>query len=153
MMQCLLFPERLQVSHRISVEVPYTNYEEEVLTFPERRPRTFNVVMATFKTWLADLIVQYGQIKTNGFPGARVDWRRSACFAAFGFLYVGVMQWFFYVTIFTVLCPHAIEFANASWDVKLHDHDGRIDLVKQVCYDNFLLQAFVYFPVFYTLKD
>mmetsp|Transcript_31519 Transcript_31519/g.57937 ORF Transcript_31519/g.57937 Transcript_31519/m.57937 type:complete len:321 (+) Transcript_31519:149-1111(+) len=151
MMQCLLFPERLQVSHRISVEVPYTNYEEEVLTFPERRPRTFNVIMATFKTWLADLIVQFGQVKTHGAAG--VDWRRSACFAAFGFLYVGVMQWFFYVTIFTVLCPHAIEFANASWEVKLHDHDGRIDLVKQVCYDNFLLQAFVYFPVFYTLKE
>mmetsp|Transcript_67168 Transcript_67168/g.160869 ORF Transcript_67168/g.160869 Transcript_67168/m.160869 type:complete len:308 (+) Transcript_67168:162-1085(+) len=151
MMRCLLFPERLQVSHRISVDVPYTNYEEEVLTFPERRPRTFNVIMATFKTWLADLIVQLGQVKTGAAPS--IDWRRSACFATFGFIYVGMMQWFFYVTIFTFLCPHAIEFANAPWEVKLHDRAGRIDLLKQVCYDNFLLQAFVYFPVFYILKE
>jgi len=144
------FPQRLY--NRIAVNVTYNGLVEELYTFPERRPRLFNVLMATTKTWLADLIVQVGEGRMAG-RGSAFDWKRSGAFALFGFLYVGIVQWFLYVTVFTIVCPNAIRFANSPWEEKLHDRAGQMDLVKQVCYDNFLLETLIYFPVFYIIKE
>jgi len=139
-----------ELYNQISFDVAYNNVWQEIYTFPERRPRTFNVMVSTTKTWLADFVVQMGLVATKRMQA--IDWRRSAAFAIMGFFYVGLLQWFFYVTVFTELCPHAIRF-NEPISEKLLDHPGQIDLVKQICYDNFLFNPLIYFPVFYMIKE
>lgn len=153
-----------QVYNHIAVDATYTSLMGEIFTFPERRPWLFNVMLATFKTWLADLIVQLVSSGTRTSAASQkaketsssrplVDWKRSAFFAAFGFLYVGVVQWIFYVSILTRLFPDAVLFANAPLAAKLQDRQGLMDLIAQVCIDNFVFAMIVYFPVFYVIKE
>jgi len=118
------------------------------MTFPKRRPYATNIIVATVKTSLADLIIQKSVKKKE-----EIDWKRNGVFMCFGCFYLGCVQWFVYVTIFTKLCPNAIRFANAPWKEKVKDRVGQIDLVKQTCLDNFAHYTFVYFPVFYTFKE
>merc|ERR1712039_178932 len=82
-----------------------------------------------------------------------VDWKRTGVFTAFGFAYLGIAQWFIYVTVFTRLCPNAIRFSNLPWAEKIKDKAGFKDLCKQTFYDNFVHYTFIYFPVFYTFKE
>ena len=44
-------------------------------------------------------------------------------------------------------------FANAPLREKLKDRQGLINLTKQVAFDNFIHYTFIYFPVFYVLKE
>lgn len=131
----------------ISQQVEYSGLWGAITTFPKRRPYATNIIVATVKTSLADLIVQKAEGKKE------IDWGRNGVFTAFGFAYLGVVQWFVYVTIFTRLCPNAIRFSNLPWAEKLKDRAGQIDLVKQTCYDNFVHYTFVYYPVFYFFKE
>lgn len=131
----------------ISHQVEYSGLWGAVVTFPKRQPFATNIIVATVKTSLADLVVQKAEGKKE------IDWSRNAVFTAFGFAYLGIVQWFIYVTVFTRLCPNAIRFANLPWKDKLKDRAGQIDLVKQTCLDNFVHYTFIYFPVFYTLKE
>lgn len=131
----------------IAVNVPYHDAWGELTTFPERRPRAFNLVLATVKTWSADAIVQLSSKQH------RFDWKRSATFAIFGFIYIGLVQWFFYISVFTRVCPHAIAFANQPISEKLVDRPGQVDLLKQVLLDNFILESLIYFPIFYSIKE
>merc|ERR1719284_436973 len=108
-------------------------------------------MMATVKTWLADLIVQ--ALSMRNAKSTTFDVSRSLVFAVFGFLYNGLVQWFFYVTILTALCPRAIEFANEPFHMKMHDRTGAMDLAKQVCLDNFVIAVFVYWPTFYVTRE
>jgi len=140
-----------QVYDRISVDVAYTNVWQEFYTFPERRPRTFNLIVATLKTWMADIVVQFGEQFKK--PQPAIDWKRSGAFALFGFFYEGLTAWFLYVTIFSGACPNAIRFANRPWAEKLTDHAGQFDLLKQVFADNFIVEIILYFPIFYIIKE
>lgn len=136
------------ISEHISMEVPYNNAWEEFITFPERRPRITNVVLATVKTWLADLVVQMLDADKTSF-----DSRRSVAFAMFGFVYVGIVQWFLYVSVLTSVCPHAIGFANEPLAMKSRDSRGIRELFFQMVLDNCCFAAFVYFPAFYLIKE
>lgn len=155
--QVVTFPElgirghSSSVRHGIGADVPYDGYYEEMVTFPERNPRMTNIMMATVKTWLADLIVQ--ALSMRNAKSTTFDVSRSLVFAVFGFLYNGLVQWFFYVTILTALCPRAIEFANEPFHMKMHDRTGAMDLAKQVCLDNFVIAVFVYWPTFYVTRE
>eukprot|EP00933_Yihiella_yeosuensis_P020932 TRINITY_DN16699_c0_g1_i2.p1 TRINITY_DN16699_c0_g1~~TRINITY_DN16699_c0_g1_i2.p1 ORF type:complete len:258 (-),score=46.38 TRINITY_DN16699_c0_g1_i2:126-899(-) len=141
-------PARGEKGDGISFEVEYNGVWEQITTFPKRRPFATNVIVATVKTSAADLIVQkIAEGKES------VDWTRNAAFTAFGFAYLGIGQWFIYVTVFTRLCPNAVRFANLSWAEKLKDKAGQIDLIKQTCLDNFVHYTFIYFPVFYCIKE
>jgi len=131
----------------ISVDVEYSGLWGQIATFPKRRPFATNIIVATVKTSLADLIVQKGEGKKE------IDWKRNGVFTMFGFAYLGVCQWFIYVSLFTRLCPNAIRFSNLSWAEKLKDKAGQIDLIKQTAYDNFIHYTFIYFPVFYMFKE
>jgi hypothetical protein len=133
----------------ISFEVEYSGLWGQLATFPKRKPFMTNLIVATVKTSAADFVVQAGQ----GKDLKDMDFKRNAVFTVFGFLYLGVAQWFIYVTVFKTLCPHAVRFANLSWAEKLKDKAGQKDLVKQVCLDNFVHYTFIYFPVFYTFKE
>lgn len=136
----------------IGYDVEYHTFSEQLITFPMRKPRTFNLGMATCKTWLADLVVQLVERRAKGGSDG-IDWRRNAAFAAFGFFYVGLVQWVLYVTVMTDLCPNAIAFSNEPLSVKLHNFPGQVDLVKQVVMDNFFFAVMIYFPVFYVVKE
>jgi len=107
-----------------------------------------NIIVATVKTSIADLIVQTGENKKEG-----IDWKRNGVFTAFGFAYLGCAQWFIYVTVFTRLCPNAIRFSNQTFAQKLKDRPGQIDLIKQTVYDNFIHYTFIYYPIFYCFKE
>lgn len=138
--------------NHISVNVSYANLQEEIETFPKRRPREFNIILATCKTWLADLIVQFLTAPAGG-GSWKFDYRRSMAFAFFGFLYVGLTQWLLYVTVLTWLFPDALIFANSEWSMKLTDREGQVDMLGQVIVDNFIFNVFIYFPAFYLIKS
>jgi len=131
----------------ISINVEYSGIWGQIKTFPKRRPFATNIIVATVKTSLADIVVQKAEGKKD------IDWSRNGVFTAFGFAYLGMAQWFIYVTIFTKVCPNAIRFSNLSWAEKLKDRAGQIDLLKQTAYDNFIHYTFVYYPVFYFFKE
>jgi len=135
----------------IAYDVEYSGILEQIVTLPMRRPRTINLGMATLKTWLADMIVQLTD--GRGKLGRGIDWNRSGAFAAFGFLYIGLVQWVLYVSVMTYICPNAISFSNEPLDEKLHNVPGQIDLVKQVMIDNCVFEVLIYFPVFYVIKE
>lgn len=105
-------------------------------------------MVATVKTSLADILVQGMEGGDQG-----IDWSRNAVFTAFGCFYLGAVQWFVYVTLFSKACPNAIRFANMPWAEKVKFRAGQIDLVKQTFLDNFVHYTFLYFPVFYTFKE
>jgi len=135
----------------VSVKAVYHNLGEEIITFPERRPFTFNLVLATMKTWTADAIVQAVE-KSRG-KSKCFDWQRSLAFATFGFLYIGLLQWCLEVTLLTWLFPDAVFFANAPLAMKLQDRTGQAELVGQIMVDFFVFTLFIYFPVFYMVKE
>jgi hypothetical protein len=137
--------------NHIAVNLTYTTLMEEIVTFPERKPRDFNVILATLKTWGADAIVQLLQ-RRRGVPWV-FDWYRSAAFAIFGFFYIGIMQWFLYVSILTWLFPDAMVFANAPFAEKMLDSVGQLSMVGQIFVDNFVFAFLFYFPAFYFIKS
>mmetsp|Transcript_35573 Transcript_35573/g.62841 ORF Transcript_35573/g.62841 Transcript_35573/m.62841 type:complete len:312 (-) Transcript_35573:28-963(-) len=136
--------------NHIGEDIPYSSLKEQVFTFPQRKPCELNVILATLKTWTADAVVQ--MVQRPGGSSWFFDWKRSAAFAIFGFIYVGCVQWFLYVTILTWLFPGAVIFANEPWYAKLSDTTGQLDVVGQILVDNFVFSCFIYFPAFYTIK-
>jgi len=134
----------------ISHDIQYEGLWGAIKTFPQRKPVMTNIIIATVKTAAADAIVQSAEGK-NTFD--TFDFKRNAVFTAFGFGYLGVAQWFIYVTVFTRLCPHAVRFSNLSMADKMKDKLGQKDLVKQILYDNFVHYTFIYWPVFYCFKE
>jgi hypothetical protein len=150
---------RVQSMNAVAVDVEYHTFSEEVYTFPERRPWAFNVLLATFKTCLADLVVQVTDARPSSAGGASssvskgIDWRRSFFFAMFGCLYVGMVQWLFYVSLFGWLCPEAAAFANKPLASKLVDKVGQEDLLIQVLVDQLVINPLIYFPTFYIVKE
>jgi len=142
---------RIAHMNPIGRDVEYHGLYEEALTFPIRRPWATNLLIATSKTFCADLIVQVSSRSATG--ARRFDWRRSLLFTTFGFLYVGMAQWFFYISLFSRLCPEAMTFASESLAVKLTDTVGQEDLAIQVIVDQFIISPFIYFPIFYILKE
>lgn len=115
--------------------------------FPRRRPFVTALITGTAKTTLADIVVQITERKP------RFDLRRICVFTAFGFLFQGLFLYFVYICVWTHLAPRAAVFADLSLTEKLADRDGQIDLIKQVCLDNFVIIPFFFFPTFHTLKE
>jgi len=142
---------RVRQLNRVAVDVRYHGLLEQVTSFPLRRPWTFNVLVATVKSFTGDFLVQV--TRTPAGSNVRIDWRRSVFFALFGCLYVGIVQWFFYVSLFGWLCPEAAAFSNKPMASKLADRLGQKDLVIQVLVDQLVINPFIYFPTFYTVKE
>ncbi len=121
---------------------------DKVFWFPRTFPFTFQALFATGKTAISDLVVQKVIEKKE-----EIDWKRNAVFAAFGFGYLGLAQWFFYVTCMKRLFPKMGEFASKPLREKLKDGPGLRALVGQVGFDNFVVTPFFYFPFFYVFKQ
>jgi|LauGreDrversion4_1035100.scaffolds.fasta_scaffold297926_1 hypothetical protein len=61
-----------------------------------------------------------------------IDWRRNTAFAAFGFAYLGGVQYMLYVPVFGRLFPDAARFAAKTVAEKLRDAPGIRSLFSQV---------------------
>lgn len=115
---------------------------------PVKYPFAFGVVLSGFKTSFSDLLVQKVVERKE-----KIDWKRNAAFASFGFVYLGGVQYTIYVPIFGRLFPNAAKFAKLPWRKKLQDTRGMINLVAQTFLDQCVHHPFMYFPAFYCTKE
>jgi hypothetical protein len=120
----------------------------KVKNVPVKYPFAFGVILSGFKTSFSDLLVQkVVERKEN------IDWKRNAAFAAFGFVYLGGVQYTIYVPIFGRLFPNAAKFAAKPLRQKLQDVRGLWQLSAQVFLDQCVHHPLMYFPAFYITKE
>lgn len=108
----------------------------------------FGIVLSGFKTSFSDLLVQKVVEQKE-----KVDWKRNAAFAAFGFVYLGGVQYTLYVPIFGRLFPNAAKFAAKPLAQKAKDVRGMLQLVGQTFLDQCVHHPLMYFPAFYITKE
>ena len=94
---------------------------------PAKYPFAFGVGLSCVKTSFSDLLVQKVVERRE-----EIDWKRNAAFAAFGFFYLGGVQYTLYVPVFTRLFPHAAKFAAKPLRSKIRDFKGMAQLAGQV---------------------
>jgi predicted amino acid-binding ACT domain protein len=117
-------------------------------SIPMRYPLAFGVAFSGCKTSFSDLLVQKVVERRE-----HIDWRRNAAFAAFGFFYLGGVQYTLYVPIFGRMFPGAAAFAAKPIAQKLKDFKGMAQLVAQVFIDQCIHHPLLYFPAFYCTKE
>ena len=111
-------------------------------------PLPFGVGFSCCKTSASDLIVQVFVERRE-----KIDWRRNAAFASFGFVYLGIVQYSLYVPIFGRLFPKTEAFAAKSLREKARDFRGQAGVAAQVFLDQCVHHPFMYFPAFYATKE
>jgi hypothetical protein len=77
----------------------------------------------------------------------------SLAVAAFGFIYLGGIQYALYVPIFGRMFPQAAAFAAKSVRDKLKDTRGMFNVAAQVFIDQCIHHPLMYFPAFYMTKE
>jgi hypothetical protein len=106
------------------------------------------MVISTAKTSLCDYLAQrYLEGKKE------IDLRRNAAFAIFGFVYLGAIQYGLFVNLFSRIWPKMGRFADLPVREKLRDRRGCIELMQQTCTDVFIIGPFLYYPIFYLMKE
>jgi hypothetical protein len=120
----------------------------KVKSVPIRYPFAFGVVLSGFKTSFSDLLVQKVVERRE-----EIDWRRNSAFAAFGFLYLGGVQYSLYVNIFGRMFPNAAKFAAMPLKQKVKDVRGMMNVVAQTFLDQCVHHPLMYFPAFYCTKE
>ena len=121
-----------------------------ILSFPKEHPFAFQLMIATFKTAAADLMVQ---MVAEGKSFAEVDWRRNGIFVVFGFFYLGCFQWFLMVHKYRQWFPTMDKFAKMSFSEKLKYPAGILDAAKMVLFDIIVHLPLLYFPTYYAVKE
>jgi hypothetical protein len=116
--------------------------------FPATRPLVFGATLASVKTAGSDYATQRlveGRME--------IDMRRNSVFFLWGLLYLGGVQYFIQVRLFThYLFPRAAAFVAQPLQRKLTDRAGQLMVAKQVGLDMFVVHPFIFFPLFYQLK-
>jgi hypothetical protein len=120
----------------------------KVKSVPITYPFAFGVVLSGCKTSLSDLLVQKVVERRE-----EIDWRRNSAFAAFGFVYLGGVQYSLYVNIFGRMFPNAAKFAAMPLTQKLKDVRGMMNVGAQVFLDQCVHHPLMYFPAFYCTKE
>jgi predicted amino acid-binding ACT domain protein len=121
---------------------------QRVSSTPAKYPFAFGVLFSGVKTSAADVLVQKVVERKE-----RIDWKRNSAFAAFGFVYLGAVQYAIYVPLFGRLFPSAASFVAKSIRDKVKDVRGMFQLGGQVVLDQFVHHPFMYFPAFYMTKE
>lgn len=121
-----------------------------IARFAKESPFVFALGFSAVKTIAADLLVQK-TIEKKGWD--EIDWRRNATFAAFGFCYLGGVQYTIYVPIFGRMFPKAAEYAAKPLREKAKDFVGTRNMLMQTFLDMCVYHPFIYFPSFYMLKS
>jgi len=120
----------------------------KVTSVPAKYPFAFGVIFSGFKTSFSDLLVQKVVERRE-----EVDWKRNAAFAAFGFFYLGGVQYAIYVPFFSRLFPGAASFAAKPIREKIKDARGIFNLGAQVFLDQCVHHPLMYFPAFYCTRE
>lgn len=122
-----------------------------VLGWGKKNPFAFQVIIATVKTSLSDLVVQ----KTiEGKKWEEIDLKRNLVFVAFGAVYLGWAQYLIYVHGFRAIFGSRMDkFAALPFGKKLRDFDGLKALAGQVALDVGVITPLIYYPVFYVFKE
>jgi hypothetical protein len=122
----------------------------KVLSFPKDHPFAFQLMVATTKTSVADLLVQ---LVAEGKSLSEVDWKRNGIFVAFGFTYLGGFQWWLMVHKYRQWFPTMDRFAKLPFAAKLKDTAGMLDAGRMVLFDIFVHMPIMYFPAYYSVKE
>jgi len=136
------------VARRGNSAMTASRFWSKARAVPFEYPLAFGVVLSGCKTSFADLLVQKVIEKKE-----KIDWRRNAAFAAFGFLYLGGVQYTLYVPIFGRIFPNAANFAAKPLKHKVKDVRGILQLGLQTFLDQCIHHPFMYFPAFYITKE
>jgi predicted amino acid-binding ACT domain protein len=137
------------VSSSSSSSSSFTNgWLQKMKSVPIKYPMAFGIVLSGFKTSFSDLLVQKVVERKE-----KVDWKRNAAFATFGFVYLGGIQYILYVPIFGRLFPHAAKFAAKPIAQKVKDVKGILQLAGQTFLDQCVHHPLMYFPAFYITKE
>ncbi|CAB9500654.1 Mpv17 / PMP22 family [Seminavis robusta] len=115
---------------------------------PSEHPFAFGVVISGIKTSCSDLLVQKVIERKE-----QVDWKRNAAFAAFGFVYLGGVQYAIYVPFFGRLFPRTAAFVAKPFREKVKDTRGILGTAAQVFLDQAVHHPLMYFPAFYATKE
>jgi hypothetical protein len=103
------------------------------------------------KTAGADVLAQ---CHLEGKHLADIDRRRTLVFFTWGAVYLGGVQYFIYVHLFSrVLFPSVAKFVAKPMAQRLTDVHGQLTVLKQVALDQFVHHPFVLFPCFYCVKE
>jgi len=121
-----------------------------ILAFPKAEPFWFNIIVATVKTSVADLITQLAVEKRSK---EEIDWQRNMVFVVFGSVYLGGFQYWLQVNMFAKWFPGMNAFCAQTWGQKLRDIPGIIDVIRQSFVDTLFHMTFIYYPVFYVFKE
>eukprot|EP00299_Pterocystis_sp_00344_P010158 c4477_g1_i2.p1 GENE.c4477_g1_i2~~c4477_g1_i2.p1 ORF type:complete len:239 (-),score=30.32 c4477_g1_i2:170-886(-) len=114
----------------------------------EAHPFVVGVGVATLEAAGADLVVQHFVEKRE-----TIDLKRLGVFTTFGFAYLGVVQYFIYVTLFKAAFRHANHFGALSFREKLKHASGMKELAAQVALDNVAVGPLVFFPAYYIVNE
>ena len=85
-----------------------------LLRIAKTYPLRFGMAFSLFKTSGCDLLVQKIVEKRE-----EIDWRRTVAFGSFGLFYLGGVQYFIYVPVFSRLFPGAAAFAAKPLSQKI----------------------------------
>eukprot|EP00930_Biecheleria_cincta_P091310 TRINITY_DN80851_c0_g1_i1.p1 TRINITY_DN80851_c0_g1~~TRINITY_DN80851_c0_g1_i1.p1 ORF type:complete len:213 (+),score=33.65 TRINITY_DN80851_c0_g1_i1:39-677(+) len=119
--------------------------------FGRSRPVLFGCGISAVKTSTSDFITQR-YVENKDFVD--IDWRRNFLFFAWGCGWLGGVQYFLHVHLFTkVLFPSAPAFVAKPLRAKLADRAGQLAVLGQVSIDQFIFHPFIVFPVFYQVKE
>ena len=117
-------------------------------SIPAKYPFGFGVILSGCKTSFSDLLVQKVIERKE-----EIDWKRNSAFAAFGFIYLGGVQYMLYVPIFSRLFPGTASFVAKPFAQKLRDVKGMMQVTAQVFLDQCVHHPLMYFPAFYCTKE
>eukprot|EP01083_Nonionella_stella_P130836 397179_1 len=98
-----------------------------------KHPKGISIGFTCIKTLFADLVVQ---TCVDGHSVNTMDWTRAAVFGSFGFVYLGVFQYWLYNIVYFKWFPSVTLISTA----------------KKVAFDQFIKTPILYWPTFYSLQ-
>jgi hypothetical protein len=113
-----------------------------------RHPFLSQLVVATTKTSIADIIVQKQVEKRE-----TIDWRRNLVFTSFGFGFLGFVGYGIYVKACSRLFPAMGKFCNQTLREKLGNRAGLTALFQMIALDFVFIQPVIYWPVLYVFQE
>lgn len=120
-----------------------------VKKFAKAYPMSFAAGIATTKMTAADLFTQK-VVESR----VQIDWQRTAGFASFGFVQIGVIQYNVFSKVLPRLFPGATRLAgHATIGEKLKDLGGIKSVVAMTLFHEFLVTPFEIFPAFYIFHN
>jgi len=84
-----------------------------------------------------------------------IDWKRNTLFTAFGFAYLGGLQYVMYVHWLPKFFNAQVvkTFGTQSLQAKIKNLPGMILALKQTAFDLTIVSPFVYYTSFYCIKE